>query len=603
MNRVPSPVSSRAYAILSCVLLLLGCNAQAPSPSSQPPTGGTLRVAIVENGGESLPGSPYYDPANFNAFSPLTRCCLLRTLLSFNGRPTEEGGAELRPDLAEELPSVSADGLIWTFKLRAGLHYAPPLADRMIEARDFITALEHAVRVGEVPFFDDIDGVPEFRDGSVDTIAGIQAPDATTLRILLTAPAGDLGNRVALPMLAPLPAEALAGREDGDYAGFLVASGPYMYEGADGLDLADADAPPIWADRPAGRVSLVRNPSWSRAIDPLRPAHADRIEAVMVANPDEGIDLIESDDADVLGEPVPVSVAQRYLASDALRARVFSQPAMRVQYVMMNLAVPPFDDIHVRRAVNLVIDRAAAASAVGEARESSAVVAHHVFPDGVENALLRTYDPYPSSGDGGDLEGARDEMRQSAYDADGDGRCDAAVCSSLPAGAVGETTDGSPWSLIIGDLATIGIELVPAEADPFLGQSHVAAVVDIGWGADYPNGANFMALLSQEGISDDGLLNFSLIGATAEQLASFGYEVTEVPSLEGKLASCRQAVGSAAFMCWAELDQLVMERVVPWAPLVFIDHHWVFSERVVEFSPDADSVAPALDQIRLRPED
>src|SRR4029079_17308957 len=115
-------------------------------------------------------------------------------------------------------------------------------------------------------------------------------------------------------------------------------------------------------------------------IDPLRPAHADRIEVVMVATPDQGIDLIESDDADVLGEPVPVSVAHRYLASDALRARVFSQPAMRVQYMTMNLAVPPFDDVHVRRAVNLVIDRAAAASAVGEARDFSAVVAHHAFP-------------------------------------------------------------------------------------------------------------------------------------------------------------------------------------------------------------------------------
>jgi peptide/nickel transport system substrate-binding protein len=599
---VPSPVSSRVYAILACALLL-GCNATAPSPSSQPPTGGTLRVAIVENGGEALPGSPYYDPANFYAFSPLTRCCLLRTLLSFNGRPTEEGGAELRPDLAEELPSVSADGLTWTFKLRAGLHYAPPLADRTIEARDFITSLEHAIRAGEVPFFDDIVGVPEFRDGSVDTIAGIEAPDERTLRILLAAPAGDLGNRVALPILAPLPAEALAGREDADYAGFLVASGPYMYEGADGLNLADADAPPIWADRPTGRLSLVRNPSWSRAIDPLRPAHADRIEVVMVSDPDQGIDLIESDEADVLGEPVPVSVAQRYLASDALRARLFSQPAMRVQYMTMNLAVPPFDDVHVRRAVNLVIDRAAAARAVGEARESSAVVAHHALPDGVENALLRTYDPYPSSGDGGDLEGARDEMRQSAYDANDDGRCDAAFCSNVQAGTIGETADGSPWALIVSDLAKIGIELVPAEADPFLAQSHVAALIGIGWGVDYPNGANFTGLLSREGISGDGLVNISLIGASTEQLASFGYEVTEVPSLEGKLASCRQAVGSAAFMCWAEVDQLIMERVVPWVPLAFIDHNWVFSERVVEFSPDADSVAPALDQIRLRPED
>ena len=559
-----------------------------------------MRVAVVQGG----PESPYYDPGNPDAISPLSGCCLLRTLLSYKGGPTEEGGAELRPDLAEELPSVSADGLTWTFKLRAGLTYAPPLADRAIEAGDFITAMEHAIRIGGSGYFGDIVGVSEFEEGSVTSIAGLEAPNAMELRIKLTGPAGDLGNRVALQMLAPLPAEALEDREDADYAGFLVASGPYMFEGAEDLDLGDPDAQPVWADRPAGRVSLVRNPSWSPAIDPLRPAHANRIEVITVSDSIEGTDLIESGEADMLGEPAPASVAERWLASDTLRARVFSQPAMRVQYMTMNLAAPPFDDVHVRRAVNLVIDRAAVSRAVSKVRGASAVVAHHVFPDGVENALLRTYDPYPSSGDRGDLEGARDEMSLSAYDLNGDGRCDAAACSAVAAWDYSRAVGGGAWPPIVSDLSKLGIHLVPSEADPFLAQSHVAAVIDIGWGADFPNAATFGGLLSREANSDDGHLgNLSLVGASNEQLTSWGYEVTEVPSLESKLDSCNQAVGSAAFLCWAELDQLMMERVVPWVPLAFVGHDWVFSERVAEFSPDAYSSFPALDQIRLHPED
>ena len=79
--------------------------------------------------------------------------------------------------------------------------------------------------------------------------------------------------------------------------------------------------------------------------------------------------------------------------------------------------------------------------------------------------------------------------------------------------------------------------------------------------------------------------------------------MTEVPSLDGKLDSCKRAVASAAFLCWAELDQLITERVVAWVPLAFVDHHWIWSERVIEFSPDGESISPALDQIRLRPED
>ncbi len=64
----------------------------------------------------------------------LFRCCLLRTLMSYNGQPTSEGGAELRPDLADGLPEVSPDGLTWTFRLKPGIRYAPPFADREIVA-------------------------------------------------------------------------------------------------------------------------------------------------------------------------------------------------------------------------------------------------------------------------------------------------------------------------------------------------------------------------------------------------------------------------------------------------------------------------------------
>jgi len=261
--------------------------------------------------------------------------------------------------------------------------------------------------------------------------------------------------------------------------------------------------------------------------------------------------------------------------------------------------VPPFDDVNVRRAANLAIDRAAAATAVGDWREANVTVAHHALPDAVENALLRTYDPYPSNGDGGDIDGARDAMRQSEYDTDGDGRCDAPACARVPVAAI----DGSLVPLIGADLAEIGIELVLTDADPFLAESRVAAFIGIGWGVDYPNGANFSLLLSQAGISAGSLLNFSLLGGSTEQLASWGYEVTQVPSLNGKVDSCRQAVGGAAFLCWAELDQLIMERVVPWIPLAFVERHWIVSERVAAFSPDPESVGPALEQVRLHPTD
>ena len=39
------------------------------------------------------------------------RCCLLRNLMSYQGVPTDEGGADIFPDLAAGEPEESSDGL------------------------------------------------------------------------------------------------------------------------------------------------------------------------------------------------------------------------------------------------------------------------------------------------------------------------------------------------------------------------------------------------------------------------------------------------------------------------------------------------------------
>ena len=60
----------------------------------------------------------------------------------------------------------------------------------------------------------------------------------------------------------------------------------------------------------------------------------------------------------------------------------------------MNLTQPPFDDVHVRKAVNFVMDkeglrRAWGGPLVGE-------IATHIVPDPIFDDVLADYDPYPS---------------------------------------------------------------------------------------------------------------------------------------------------------------------------------------------------------------
>ena len=82
--------------------------------------GGTLRVAAPVTYEGAL------DPQWFPIFrtSAIDRCCLLRSLLTFNGRPAGEGGTRPVPDLAVALPEASNDARTWTFTLKEGIRYA-----------------------------------------------------------------------------------------------------------------------------------------------------------------------------------------------------------------------------------------------------------------------------------------------------------------------------------------------------------------------------------------------------------------------------------------------------------------------------------------------
>ena len=67
-----------------------------------------------------------------------------------------------------------------------------------------------------------------------------------------------------------------------------------------------------------------------------------------------------------------------------------------------------------------------------------------------------------------------------------------------------------------------------------------------------------------------------------------------------KIRECLPLVGGAAEECWAETDQLLMEKIVPVAPLYVKTAARVYSARVARFVVDQFVARPALDRIALR---
>jgi len=525
------------------------------------------------------------------------------------------------------MPIVSADGLTWTLRLKPGLHYAPPLDQVQIKAQDVIRALEReanpqASAGGYSFYFSVIQGFDDYAAGKADSISGLEAPDDTTLRIHLVHPAGDLGERLSLPAAAPIPPNPFdagaifgvaTGHDDAD-GGFLVATGPYMLQGSQSLDFSTPPSQqrPASGFVPGRSIVLVRNPSWHASTDALRGAYVDRIEIATGGTREDAAAAVDAGRSDLVFDPGPPPQAPdeqiRAYQSDPSKGTISIEPRDFIRYVAMNLAAPPLDDIHVRKAMNLVLDKARLQEIRGGPTATEAI--GHIALNSLENNLLLNYDPYATPGDAGSVDASRKEMSLSRYDGNHDGICDAPACSGLL--ALGLNT--SPIFIaqakeIRKEMAEIGIrldlKLVPPDeafaklADP---KNHIPLALTISWGKDYLNASNyFVPLFAGTSIGSGAAGNYTLVGATPEQLRSWGYQVTNVPGVDDRVDACLIQLGEAQLRCWADLDQYLMQDVVPWIPYQSDSHVQVIPGRIVRYSYDQFADLPALDQIALQP--
>src|SRR6266540_3160746 len=125
--------------------------------------GGTLQIAQLADLYAAFDPQKEYSAVTWEYY----RCCLLRTLLSYNGKTTTEGGADLQPDIASALPEISSDGLTYTFTLKSGIFYGDPFGDVSVTSGDIVRALEREAdpdaSVGGYNFYYNIiDGFEDF---------------------------------------------------------------------------------------------------------------------------------------------------------------------------------------------------------------------------------------------------------------------------------------------------------------------------------------------------------------------------------------------------------------------------------------------------------
>jgi peptide/nickel transport system substrate-binding protein len=579
-----------------------------PATSPKPDQGGTYRTAIEDFGftGALDPTGEYLGTA-WGLYSDM----LLRTLMTYKHIGGVPGDA-LVPDIASANPDVSADGLTYTFTLKSGVKFGPPL-DRDVTSKDIEYAFERINAkslVAQYGFY--YSGVIKGMTGtenSIKPVSGIETPDDSTIIFHLTKPTGDLLYRLAMPATAPMPKE-VAGcfTKAGDYGRYVISSGPYMIAGSDTLDATSCDTlKPISGFDPTKSLTIVRNPDYDKSTDSpdVRENNIDGLRVDIDTNTDDIFEKIQNGELDgSWASTPPQPVEQKYLTDPTLKDFLKIDSGDRTWYITMNMLVPPFDDVQVRKAVNYAIDKQALQQAWGGPPHGD--IATHVMPPTVLDFGGESFDPYNTPNEAGDASLAKAEMAKSKYDTNHDGVCDASECKNVLFLNRNSPPQVDMTASIQDSLSKIGIELKVRELDTGTCYTTIQTVKNLipisacpGWGKDYADPSTFAVLFDSSGISCEGQINYSELGmsdATAKECGvtdNFNAVKSEMPNADKDIANCNALTGDDRTSCWIQFDKDLMTKYIPWVPYLWANVFTVISPTVTKYEFDQFSGAIA----------
>jgi peptide/nickel transport system substrate-binding protein len=272
----------------------------------------------------------------------------------------------------------------------------------------------------------------------------------------------------------------------------------------------------------------------------------------------------------------------------------------------MNLTQPPFDDIHVRKALNYIIDKSALQKAWGGPIPGS--VATHIVPPVLYNGGLAEYDPYATANSAGDVAKAAAEMKQSKYDPGKTGKCTASACKGVLLISDVRSVDKTMAPIIQNDAAKIGISFTIRSVNgayPVIQKpSNNIPISDrSSWGKDYADPYTFFAeLFDGRSIIKEGNTNYSLVGITPAQATEFGVKgnVTGVPSVDSDIDNCNAQLADARTTCWENLDKKLMTSVVPWVPYLWPNNVFIVAPNVTHWNYDQFTDGPAYSSVSVK---
>jgi peptide/nickel transport system substrate-binding protein len=543
---------------------------------------------------------------------------LVRTLIGYTHQPGGPGNVPVA-DIATNVPKPTNGGKTYTFSIKQGVMFSPPVS-RQVVCNDFVNAMQRLANPkdgGEYGFYYTIiKGWSQYAAGKAKTISGIKCLSTSKIQFNLTTATGDFLKRMGMPATGPQPPEVTKCFEGqaGKYGLDLISTAGYMYKGIDGLNISScANVKPVAGYDGQTVMDLVRNPNYKQSTDNTRKNAIDEFRFLIDASNVDIFNKVESGQFNYGHSSIPNNVLKKYATTPSLRPYFHQNSGDRTWYITMNVTQPPFDDIHVRRAMNWIVDKSALRQIWGGPTVGD--IANHIVPDSLFGGQLADYKPYRTIGDHGSIAKARLAMKGSSY-ADKTGMCTASVCKNVLMIADTRGVDPGMVNTLQNDAKQIGITFTVRTingAYPTI--QTVAKNVPIaerpGWGKDYADALTFFSpLFDGRTIIPTGNTNYSLLGITSSQCKTL--KVTGdcnpynaktgmgVPNVNSQLDKCSVLIDPARQTCYENLDKFLMTNAVPWVPWMWSKVTAITSNNVSHYQFDQFSTTPAYAMITLK---
>ncbi len=430
------------------VLLLIGVVVPAVAQD-------TSKTLIVT----SLSDVNSLDPAlGYDTVSWPTESLVYRGLVTW-----DDDGKEVVPALAEKVDS-SSDGLKYTFTLRDGVKFSN---GREITADDVKYSFERLLDAKTASpgsfIFDLIAGAKDFIDGKATEITGIKVVDAKTVEFTLSHTEWTFLQRMATPFASIVAKEGVEAAGD-QFGRQPLGAGPFVLKS--------------WES--GVRLTFERNPNYYCEGYPK----VDTVQLDIGVDPSVMVLRVESGEADTSLDFIAPADYPRISEDTALKDKMLLSPVPNVFYLGFNVREAPFNDVKVRQALSMAVDR----DRIVQLLNGRPLAANGLFPPNLSghnpDLPALTYDP----------EAAKALLKEAGL---GDGISTKIYATTDPADQTVVQAVAQDWEAV-----GVKVEIVSLEFSQLLDIMYgdnpgQIPVLYISWFADYPDPSDFYQPLLQ----------------------------------------------------------------------------------------------------------